>query len=216
MKNSIKYALICDGSSDSTLLEIIGWLFNDLYPTVSANGSYCDFTSLREPPRQGAVAERVRVAEYLTNFDICFYHRDAEKFSVKHRTSEIRDSLTDEQNNVVICVIPVQMMESWLLIDREAIKKAAENRNYTGNMDLPKLGKIETLRNPNAKCVLESLLTQATGNTGRRLSSFNVKRAIHLVAEYIEDYSPLRKLTAFRAFEADMRRVVDRFLNTTQ
>ncbi len=122
--NSIKYTLICDGSSDRTLLRIIEWLFNDLYPTISANGQYCDFRSLPNPPKQENIAQRVRIAEHLAPFNICFYHRDAEKFSIEHRKAEIRDSLTDHQNGVVVCVIPVKMMETWLLIDKEAIKKA--------------------------------------------------------------------------------------------
>lgn len=213
--NEVKYTLICDGSSDSTLLEIIEWLFDDLYPTLSANGRYCDFRSLPNPPKQEEVAKRVKIAEYLTPFDICFYHRDAEsidvKDSVSKRIAEIKDVLPDDVKNIVVCVIPVKMMESWLLIDKDAIKKAADNRNYNGNLDLPKLGKLESHQAP--KDTLHNLLRQAKNTTGRRQKTFNVDRAVHLVAEYIEDYSPLRQLEAFRMFEADMKKVVDAFLN---
>ncbi len=209
--NEIKYTLISDGSSDSTLLEVIKWLFNDRYPTLSANGGYCDFGQLRKPPRNGDIIQRIKMANQILPFDICFYHRDAESTdvatSIVQRTSEIKDVLSDDIKKVVVCVIPVKMMESWLLIDREAIKKAAGNRNYNGNLDIPKLNKLESHQNP--KDTLHGLLKQATNNTGRRLKNFNVDRAVHRVAEYIEDYRPLRELEAFRAFEAEMQRVVD-------
>lgn len=152
----------------------------------------------------------------LSPFDICFYHRDAESIDVNasllQRTSEIKDVLPDNVKNTVVCVIPVKMMESWFLIDREAIKKAAGNRNYNGNLDLPNLNRLESLQTP--KDTLHNLLMRATNNTGRRLKRFNVERAVHLVAENIDDYSTLRQLQAFQAFEADMKKVVDDFIST--
>ncbi len=212
--NGIRYALISDGSSDSTLLEVIKWLFDDLYPTLSANGRYCDFRQLPDPPQNGDVANRVRFAAHLTPFDICFYHRDAEstdvKKSIMKRTSEIKNVLPEDAKNMVVCVIPVKMMESWLLIDREAIKKAAGNRKYNGNLDLPKIKNLESCQTP--KETLHSLLMQATNNTGRHLKRFNVEQAVHFVAEYIDDYRSLRQLKAFQIFEADMKRAVNEFL----
>jgi hypothetical protein len=210
----IRYTLITDGSSDSTLLWVIQWLFNDLYPTLSANGAVCDFGLLPNPPRNGDVAQRVRMAMQVSPYDICFYHRDAESIdvsdSLSRRTSEIKGVLSDEFQRSVVCVIPVKMMESWLLIDREAIKKAASNRNYDGNLELPGLNKLESHQNP--KDTLHNLLRQATNNNKRRLKNFKVDRSVHLVAEYIEDYSPLRELKAFKAFEAEMKQAVDSYL----
>lgn len=213
----IKYTLITDGSSDSILLDVIKWLFNDLYPMLSANGRYCDFRQLPAPPSNGDVAKRIEVARHLSPFDICFYHRDAESIDVKNilpqRISEIKDVLSDELKNIVVCIIPVEMMESWLLIDREAIKKAAGNRNYSGNLDLPKLNKLESHRNP--KETLHNLLRKAKNCTGRRQKTFNVDQAVHFVAGEIEDYSTLRQLKAFQTFEADMKKVVDNYIRTS-
>jgi hypothetical protein len=216
MREEIRYTLISDGSSDITLLEIIRWLFNDIYPKLSANGQYCDFRDISEAvrPRQGDVVGRVKMAKFLTPFDICFYHRDAESTDVKKilakRTLEIKNALSEDVKNIVVCVIPIKMMESWLLIDKEAIKKAADNRNYRGSLDLPKLSKLESCQTP--KEVLHDLLKQAKNCTGRRMKNFNVDKAVRLVAGEIEDYSPLRKLKAFQAFEADMKRIVDKFI----
>jgi hypothetical protein len=214
----LKYTLITDGSSDSTLLVIIRWLFNDLYPKLSANGRVCDFGQLPTPPPNGNVTKRIEVAKKLSPFDICFYHRDAESIDVENilpqRKSEIKDALPDDLKNVVVCVIPIKMMESWLLIDKEAIKKAAGNRNYKGNLDLPKLNNLESHKTP--KDTLHDLLKQAKNCTGRRLKAFNVNQAVHFVAGEIEDYSSLRELKAFQAFETDMKRVIDNYINNPQ
>jgi len=60
--------------------------------------------------------------------------------------------------------------------------------------------------------LLHNLLADASGLKGRNLKKFNPDKAVHLVAEYIEDFSPLRKLDAFQAFENELRRVVDKYL----
>ena len=101
-------------------------------------------------------------------------------------------------------------METWLLINADAIKKAAGNRNYTGNIDLPVLKNLESL--PKPKEMLHELLKETSGLKGRRLKNFNVHRAVHLVAENIKDYSPLRELPAFREFEKDLKAAVNLFL----
>jgi len=35
------------------------------------------------------------------------------------------------------------MMEVWLLINKDAIKKAASNRNYSGEINLPAVKNLE-------------------------------------------------------------------------
>jgi len=101
-------------------------------------------------------------------------------------------------------------METWLLINEEAIKKAAGNRNYNGNIDLPLLKNLERENQPKER--LHNLLKNASGVKNRRLKNFNVDQRIHLVADYIEDFSPLRNLVAFRVFEDELRKVVDKYL----
>jgi hypothetical protein len=102
------------------------------------------------------------------------------------------------------------MMETWLLIEPEAIKKAAGNRNYTGNINLPPIRNLEGENQP--KLLLYSLLEEASGKKGRNLKKFNVGKAVHLVAENIEDFGRLRDLNAFQAFEEELKKVVDKFI----
>jgi hypothetical protein len=95
------------------------------------------------------------------------------------------------------------MMETWLLFDVEAIKKAAGNRNYKQPIELPKLKDLEKQQQP--KEFLHSLLKEVSGRKGRQLDKFNVHQAVHLVAENIENFTHLRTLEAFRVFEDNLK-----------
>jgi len=55
-------------------------------------------------------------------------------------------------------------------------------------------------------------LRVASGLKSRNLKKFNPDKAVHLVAENIDDFSKLRNLVAFKAFETDLKRVVDHYL----
>jgi len=101
-------------------------------------------------------------------------------------------------------------METWLLIDADAIKKAAGNRNYRGSINLPSLKTLEKENQP--KELLHRLLREASGKKERNLKKFNIDKTVHLVAENIEDFSPLRDLAAFQAFENELKKVVDKYL----
>ncbi len=47
----LKYTLIADGSSDKTLLRIIKWVLDDLYPKLPNQGVFADFRGLPDPPK---------------------------------------------------------------------------------------------------------------------------------------------------------------------
>ncbi len=91
------------------------------------------------------------------------------------------------------------MTEAWLLLDEQAIRSAAGNPN--GKIDL-KIRRIHTLENlPDPKQVLFDALKLASGLSGRRLEKFRPDEHRHLVAERIDNFLPLRKLSAFQKFE---------------
>ncbi|MBN8653023.1 MAG: hypothetical protein J0L67_16445 [Cytophagales bacterium] len=207
----LRFTLIADGSSDSTLLTVIKWLLDDVYPTIAVQRSFADFRHLPKPPQAGDIQARIDCASQYYPFDILIYHRDAEsrdKGIVLQRKNEILANLVDSE--IVVCVIPVEMMEAWLLISGEAIKKAAGNRGYNKDMKLPAIQAIEAVSNP--KDLLHQILKQVSGLKGRRLNSFNVHQAVHLVAENISDFSSLRQLNSFRVFEKDLREAVDKIV----
>ena len=143
-----------------------------------------------------------------------FVHRDAESLELKkitERKKEVFDAVSATSSFRTIAVIPIKMMETWLLIDEEAIKKAAGNRNYKGNIELPAIQNLEKEQDP--KGLLHNLLKKASGLKGRNLERFNAHQAVHLVAENIENYSILRKLAAFQTFEEDLKMALGAALN---
>ena len=207
----LKYTLVADGSSDKTLLRIIKWTLDNLYPTLPNEGSFADFRFLPKPPK--GLNEKVKTAMNYYPFNVVFIHRDAETTNpniIEQRHTEIFDELDDELYPKIVCVIPIKMMETWLMIDPEAIKKAAGNRNYKAKIELPLLKNLEKENQP--KVTLHELLRVASGLKSRNLKKFNTEKAVHLVAENIEDFSQLRNLVAFKAFENDLKKVVDHYL----
>lgn len=207
----LKYTLIADGSSDKTLLRIIKWSLDNLYPTLPNEGSFADFRFLPDPPK--GLDDKVKKAKLWYPFDIVFIHRDAETTNPKvidQRYKEIFNELDEELYHKTVCVIPIKMMETWLMIDPVAIKKAAGNRNNEAEIELPSLKNLEKENQP--KVTLHELLRVASGLKSRNLKKFNTDRAVHLVAENIEDFSVLRNLIAFQAFEKNLKEVVDNFI----
>lgn len=207
----LRFTLIGDGSSDKALVNIIKWLLGDLYPHLPIYGQYADFRKLPNPPVNGDVLAQVESAQRYYTFDILFYHRDAEsnkKNIVQVRKAEVLSQITSEHSSKTVCVVPVVMMETWLLISESAIKKAAGNRNYKGVINLPSPTTLENIKEP--KDILHDYLKEVSGLKKRNLKNFNVHQAVHLVAENINDFSLLRHLESFKVFEADLKGVMKR------
>lgn len=209
----IRFTLIGDGSSDKALSYIVKWLADDLYPEVPSYVNFADFRSLPKPPPKNDTKAQISTAKEYYPYDLLIYHRDAERNDIQiidERKSEILECVEDVDVKNIVCVVPIKMMESWLLINQDALKKAAGNRNYKGSLILPPIGKIESLTQP--KEILHQLLNNASGLKGRNLSKFNPHQAVQWLAEYIQDYSVLRKLDAFKVFENDFKSKVDEIL----
>lgn len=61
----------------------------------------------------------------------------------------------------------------------------------------------------NPKDVLYDLLRTASSLSGRRLKKFSASKEARRVAEFIDDFTPLRRLPAFNAFEAEVKAVIN-------
>ncbi len=127
---------------------------------------------------------------------LLFVHRDAEAIPWKSRRREI------PTRKGVVAVVPVRMTEAWLLIDEAAIRSAAGNPNGQVRLGIPGISRLESVADP--KGLLRSLLVTASEATGRRRERFERSSAVARLAEQIQDYSPLMRLPAFRAFEKEL------------
>jgi hypothetical protein len=103
------------------------------------------------------------------------------------------------------------MTEAWLLADELAIRSAAGNPNGTESLNLPNVRTLEDL--PDPKRVLHRALTTASGLSARRRSRLSVHQRVHLIPNYIDDYSRLNALPAFQALQQDIRMSIENLRN---
>lgn len=205
MMKAIRHTLITDGRTDANLIPIIDWCLKQAGDV--AQGTRAEFWRLQKPP--DGLAGRIAKAIELFPCDILFVHRDAEGDALAARVSEVREAFETVQQKGIkfpaVAVVPVRMLEAWLCFDERAIRNAAGNPNGTTSLDLPPLNRIES--RPDPKEDLNRALREASELSGRRLKKFKTATAFWRITDNIEDFSPLRKLPAFRAFEESLRQL---------
>jgi len=199
-----KFLLISDGSSDATLIPIIKFALKSRFNAYDFIGERADF--YRVPNRPKTLHDKVVVGRDLYNPNIIFVHRDCEKDTIENRYNEIDQALLNLDTTNLFKIVPLRMTEAWLMIDPMAIRLAVNNPNGTIKFSLPAAKSLEGIVDP--KQYLESLLRMASELKGRRLDSLNTRRAIHLVADHIKDYTPLFNLTSFQSFLTQLDQLV--------
>jgi len=204
--DSLYYTLVADGSSDRLLLRHLSWLLRQhVSDRIAAQPQGADLRSLRQKPF--TLAERVQAAVDLYPCDLLFVHRDAEHQPPERRLEEIRQAVSGlRHDSPVICVVPVRMTEAWLLFHEQAIRRAAGNPRGGEPLGIPQ-SNFEDIADP--KVLLRQAIRDASGLSGRRLKRFDIAGAVHRVAEFIDDFSPLLRLPAFRRLDDDVRSAVN-------
>ena len=208
---NIQYTLLSDESSDQALLPILSFVLRER-GAETVEPQWADIRRLREPPQ--ALPDKIRVAYDLYPCDLLFVHRDAERDGHEFRREEIIRALDAAGMDVAsVCVVPVRMTETWLLIDEGAIREAAGRPRGRAVLNLPQLRRLEEEADP--KAVLRQALRDASELRGRRLRDFPVTQRVRRVAELIGDYSALRGLSAFRALEREVQMALNQFEGRT-
>ena len=185
-------------------MPVIRWLLREHLGITPIDLELADLGRLADPPR--SLSQRIARSIELYPCDLLFVHRDAERAPLAKRAREIREALkgsTKPETLPVISVVPVRMMEAWLLIDEGALRMAAGNPGGSHPLSMPDARELEGLVNP--KKILHDLLREASGlrDRRRRLEHFNrdLGKCVQRLAEQIESFSPLRQLDAFQALE---------------
>ncbi len=189
------------------LIPILEWLLRTHCGSVGVNFVHADFRRCRNVP--SGLANRIAFALEAYPCDSLFVHRDAERDTPGLRRQEIHSAIEGLGSKVRvphICVVPVRMTEAWLLIDQTAIRLASGNPNGTVTLGVPDVASLED--KPDPKQLLHELLITASELTGRRRKSFNPQEKVHLVARHLKDFSPLRRLSAFRELEREVRQLI--------
>lgn len=192
----INMTLVCDGSSDICLQDVIQWLMDTNFPDIA----FRIVPAKEVIPARDPLHHRLSRAYELYQPDLILCHRDAEAVTLEDRVAEIANAseLLDAPVPIVP-LVPVRMLESWLLVDEPAIRCAANNRNGTTPLQLPTPDRIERLPDPKAK--LFDLLKIACDLPPQRLRRFNVEQSRSRVTGFMQSFEPLRQQQGFQRFE---------------
>lgn len=197
----LTYTVLTDGPSDRRLIPVINWTLGQ-HTTRAIVGTWADLYIAR--PKPISLSERIAAAVGYFPAMMLFVQRDSEARPADERLEQIREASVGLAVPIVE-VVTVRMQEAWFLFDEDAIRAASGNPRGTEALNMPPMASVEGL--PDPKAALISLLRQASGLSGRHLRRFDHSRAAYRVSELIDDYSPLRTLPAFAAYE---QRLVDR------
>lgn len=199
---NITLTLLADGSSDRCLINPINWILNQ-HPGLKYSTEFAEYTA---PLRAGLLARAQKAIEFYP-CDILIVHRDAEGETYEARLREIESNLST-LNKKFIPIIPVRMLEAWLLFDEEAIRKAANKPDGNSPLNIPRINRIESNADP--KNLLFDSLKIASEQTGRKLAKFDLNKARVRVSELIDDYTPLLSLESFGNFKEQLDTCITR------
>ena len=203
----LQHTLISDGPTDANLIPIINWTLREAGGVPLAEGVRAEFWRLPKPPK--TLADRIIKAVEMFPCRILFIHRDAEKEPASNRHKEIQHAVQEASERgcilPAVAVVPVRMLEAWLLFDEPALRRAAGNPNGASLLQLPSMTRVES--RPDPKNDLQAALRTASGLSGRRLKKFNTGQALWRVVDFVSDFTPLRQLPAFRRFEESVRQL---------
>ena len=166
---TLRFLLVCEGSADAGLIQHIRMLLVHLGQTDPEGAHWTRGRSLTDKIRGG-----------LENFGGCellFVHRDADAYQNTDaagpltRYNEVRKAICDVgYTGAWVSIIPVRMMETWLLLDESAIRRVAGRPRGSEPLDLPLPAQVEHESDPKGR--LYQALETASRTRGRRLRIF--------------------------------------------
>ncbi|WP_371479736.1 hypothetical protein [Kitasatospora sp. NBC_00315] len=109
-----------------------------------------DFGLLRLPTGH-SVRDKLRVARELHGtYDLVVVQRDADRGPAQDRKDEIKEAMCAEWPGLRhVAVVPVRMLEAWLLLDEACLRQVAENPRGRVSLDLPRGIAAERVTDPN-------------------------------------------------------------------
>ncbi|XUP37339.1 hypothetical protein WAE31_06630 (plasmid) [Xanthomonas axonopodis pv. vasculorum] len=200
----MSFVLTGEGLSDLNLVDHIETL---LIRAGFLEVSGTRFDPSRLPMHVGhSVREKLQVlTELYPSADVIFVHRDADAQGMAARQKEIKaacDGICD--SDLVIPIIPVRMLETWLLVDSRAIRRVA------GKMGQDKIECIPALKNlehvADSKKLLLDALCECSELQGIKLKKFKNlfgKMRARLVSA-IDPDGPICQLPSYLQLKNDL------------
>jgi hypothetical protein len=196
----IHFILIGEGSSDLRLVDHIqNILLEEGFSEVS--GEAPDLGMFPNPAGRTVRDKINTLLHHYQNIDAIFVHRDADSAGVTAREQEISNASRGLiPSDRLIPIIPVKMLETWLLTDLEAIKRIAGNSSYRGDLGIPGIRNLENSHD--TKQILIDALCQASQTQGARRAKFK-KRFTEMRARLTYDLDhngPVQNLPSYQHF----------------
>jgi Domain of unknown function (DUF4276) len=151
-----------------------------------------------------SVPDKLRTVRRLSDsYDLAVLQRDADAVGPECRRKEIASAIADEWPGLAhVPVIPVRMLEAWLLLDEDAIRQVAGNPRGRVGLDLPKPTAVERIADPKQR--LKDTLAKASGLSGRRLAELQKRfpRNRHRLLELLDHDGPVNLVPSWQGFVA--------------
>jgi hypothetical protein len=208
----VSFILIAEGSSDLRLVEHIERILIE-EGFEEARGEAPDLGRFQQPIGTTVKEKLQAVVKYFPSAEIVFIHRDADNAGVEARRGEIMAAaLGVISMDKIVPIIPVKMLETWLLADRELISRVAGGRDpQTELSSLPPIRQLES--KSQTKSILQDALCEASGlKRDSQLSAFR-KRFSEMRARLVLDLDPdgpVRQLSSYKTFRESIRQVVQK------
>jgi len=208
----IKFVLVGEGTSDLRLVDHIESILIE-EGFSEASGEAPDLSRFNPAGRD--IRSKIEcITKHFPESDLIFIHRDSDSTPPQKRENEIYEAaknLTDV--NRIIPIIPVTMLETWLLADIEALKQVAGNPKFNGNIKkLQKIQKLEEVRD--SKQLLLEVLCTISETEGSRLQKFK-KRFPEMRARItygLDPNGPIRQLPSYQSFRKRISAISEKWL----
>ncbi|MFD5338768.1 hypothetical protein [Streptomyces hawaiiensis] len=204
---TVRALYLCEGSSDTGLRFHIEGIAGAVGREILVTVPELD----RLPNKPGhSVEDKLRAAQQLSDgrhaYDLVVIHRDSDREPPDHRRREITEAVEAVSPGLAhVPVIPVRMLEAWLLLDQSAIREVAGNPNGRVPLDLPGPARAESV--PDPKALLKQAIATASEERGRSLQKlqkrFSANRARLL--EMLDREGPVKQLASWQSFTNDLR-----------
>lgn len=204
---TVRALYLCEGSSDTGLRLHIEAIAGDVGREILVTVPDLD----RLPDKPGhAVKDKLRAAQRLSDggheYDLVVIHRDSDGNPPDHRRTEIAEAVAAVSPGLThVPVIPVRMLEAWLLLDHAAIREVAGNPNGRVALGLPKPARAESVADP--KTLLKQAIATASEEKGRGLKKlqarFSENRARLL--QMLDREGPVKQLASWQSFTHDLQ-----------
>ncbi|MBD8721908.1 hypothetical protein IFT43_00865 [Oxalobacteraceae sp. CFBP 13708] len=212
----LNFLLIGEGSSDIRLTNHIeNILIEEGFDEVS--GEAPDLSLFPTPIGRSIKEKLSALMRFYPHADIIFVHRDADNAGVAQRLIEIKKAVDDLNLSInVIPIIPVTMLETWLLADVNAIKKIAGKPKTLSISCIPAINRLESCAD--TKRVLMDALCEASETQGHRLQKFK-GRFCEMRARLTTDLDhsgPVNELPSYKDFRLLISGMAENLLRSYQ